>query len=205
VHPLLILDPTGDAEAQALEAICFDSCPDATPDACGPSTCVNFKIDKNNCGGCGNVCPSESCNNGTCDPGFCGTFKATAWNGTVTETNTDLCGGTANLSLAGTTSTFTLAPSSTVPRGCDVSGNLLLAQGGDSICGIWSGLWTCGGTVNGSGAMALTCSCLTNMPASGTFSANTYSGGWSFSASGQDDNGDTVTDNATGSILLNRQ
>ena len=43
------------------------SCPSATPNFCAPFGCVDFKNDKNNCGSCGNACPSDStCTANTC-------------------------------------------------------------------------------------------------------------------------------------------
>jgi hypothetical protein len=191
-------------DLQALQ-VCFGTCPPATPDACGPSLCVNFQTDPANCGGCGNSCPSGTCNQGTCSPGNCGTFEATTWSGSVVESATDLCGGTASLSLdTSVENVFHLTPSQSVPGGCDVSASLNLVHGG-AICGFWGGLWTCGGTVDASGTMSLGCNCNTVMGVGGSFSANAYSGGWNFSASGEDDNGDFLTDTGSGSFLLERQ
>jgi hypothetical protein len=194
-------------ETEALQAqqVCFGTCPPATPDACGPSTCVNLQTDPSNCGGCGNACASGTCDQGICALGNCGTFEATSWGGSVVESATDLCGGSASLSLdTSVANTFHMTPSATVPGGCDVSANLNLVQGG-AICGVWGGLWSCGGIVDAGGTMSLGCNCNTAMGVGGSFSANTYSGGWSFSAGGDDANGDFVTDTGGGSFLLERQ
>ncbi len=183
---------------------CSVPCQDPTPDACGETTCVNFLTDAANCGGCGNACaPNAPCVQGVCAPGQCGTFKVTAFAGTVSQTPTDICGGSESLS-ASAESIFHLTPSPTVPGGCDVSGNLVTAEGG-GICGTWAGPWTCGGTVAANGTFAVSCVCVTQMTMSGVRQGDTYSGGWSFAEDFTDDNGDGYTDSASGSFTLGRE
>ena len=60
----------------------------------------------------------------------------------------------------------------------------------------------CAGAVDLGGNISLACTCNTNMGVAGTFQANKYTGGWSFSAPGTDDNGNSVTDDASGSFEL---
>lgn len=171
---------------------------------CG-NECVDTRTEAGNCGGCGNVCPSGSCVQGQCAPGFCGRFEVTAWDGTVTEeTSGNICGGAATLSLDDSLhNLLTFTPSAIQTGGCDVSGALRLNQAG-AICGQWAGIWTCGGTVGPTGSLALTCNCLTAMPAGGGFAADVYSGSWTFSKSGTDADGEAVVDTASGGFTLNR-
>src|SRR2546426_405965 len=45
-------------------------CPAGSNVLCGGTTCVNTRMDSNNCGGCGNVCDASQCQ--TCMNGVCG-------------------------------------------------------------------------------------------------------------------------------------
>lgn len=49
------------------DAVCSDGDTDCCFGDASPSVCTNFQADGNNCGGCGNVCPSAAtCIDGTC-------------------------------------------------------------------------------------------------------------------------------------------
>jgi hypothetical protein len=158
--------------------------------------------------GAANVCASGTCTDGACEVpapvGNCGTFKATTWNGAVSETDTANCGGIAGLSLdAGLESILHLTPSPTVEGGCVVDGTVNLVQSGGPICGAWGGPWTCGGTVSAGGSLSVTCSCFTTMTVIGSRQGGGYAGSWDFSATGQD-GGAPVTNEGVGSFVLNR-
>ena len=136
---------------------------------------------------------------------LCQNYNVVEWFGMIEETGTAPSGGTATLSSnTAITSTFQLTPSSTVPGGCNLAmtANLNLVQSGGPIFGAWGGPWNCGGTVDASGNMNLTCVCNINMPAMGSFQGNEYLGTWSFDAIGQDDNGNAVLDDASGNFAL---
>ena len=66
-------------------------CPAGSNVLCGGTTCVNTRMDSNNCGGCGKVClAGESCSGGRC---ICADGKAICGNACVDkQTDPGNCG-----------------------------------------------------------------------------------------------------------------
>ncbi|MFO0563060.1 MAG: FG-GAP-like repeat-containing protein [Polyangiales bacterium] len=85
---------------------CGSGCVAPTPDRC-TSRCVDLQTDRNNCGTCGNVCPSATNATGACVAGRCqltcntgfGDCDGNSVNGceTVTSTNITHCGACGNV------------------------------------------------------------------------------------------------------------
>ena len=96
--------------------------------------CVHYKTDANNCGSCGNHCPSgHHCVNGKC---ACPTGETTC-NGTCVDTTTDPanCGGCGKACAAGTACVFGSCLSS-CPAGTVACGSACVKLGSDATnCG----------------------------------------------------------------------
>jgi hypothetical protein len=58
---------------------CVGTCPSASPDLCGTTTCTNRQTDPFNCSACGHVCPEVLNAARTCAAGVCGFACNTGW------------------------------------------------------------------------------------------------------------------------------
>jgi hypothetical protein len=84
---------------------CVVSCPSPQV-ACG-SSCVDTRFDPENCGRCGNACPSyangsRACSNGACVPGTCNTGFGNCNNNSTDGCEANLLTSTSNCGTCGT-------------------------------------------------------------------------------------------------------
>jgi len=111
---MVVIDPKGDGATVDLVAVDRGKLEKKSPGKVGPTpacgdgtsfcngTCANLSTDPSNCGACGVVCPSSSCQGGTCAPAVAGCpAGTTSCNNTCVNTGSDpyncgSCGYTCN-------------------------------------------------------------------------------------------------------------